>query len=162
MLSVDKPEKTLVLGLGNPILSDDAVGIKVAQGIRERLGERETVDMREANVGGLRILDVIVGYDRVILIDSIKTGNGKPGELYRLNPDDLSFTVRASSPHDVNFATALEIGRQQGLAIPHQIEIYAVEVEENQTFGENLTPEVERVVPDIVESIIGEQFNNDQ
>ncbi len=159
---MDKIRKTLVLGLGNPILSDDAVGIRVAQELRGRLRDHPEVEVEEANVGGLRILDVIVGYHKLILIDSIKLPEGKPGDLYRLAPDDLGFTARASSPHDVNFATALEVGRRQGLPLPRQIEIYAVGVGANQTFGETLSPEVEKAVPAIVDRIVEEQFENGQ
>lgn len=155
---MNSPKKTLVLGLGNPILSDDAVGIRVAKELKARLADQPHVHLGEANVGGLRVLDVIVGYDKLILIDSIKLPDGKPGELYRLTPDDLSFTARASSPHDVNFATALEIGKRQGLQLPAQIEIYAIGVEDDRTFGETLSPEVEKAVPAILERIVEEQF----
>ena len=159
---MNSPAKTLVLGLGNPILGDDGVGIRVAQDLRERLTDRTDVDVIEADAGGLRILDLIVGYEKLVLIDSINLSDGKPGRVYRLTPHDLRFTTRVSSPHDVNFATALDLGRRQGLPVPNQIEIYAIGVWENQTFGENLTPEVERAVPDIVDRILKDQFSNDQ
>lgn len=155
---MSEPKKTLVLGLGNTILSDDAVGIRLAREVKERLKDRAEVDVKEASVGGLRILDLILGYSRLVLIDSIQVRDGSPGELRRLKPDDFRSVARLSSPHDVNFATALEIGRKQDLGVPTEIEIYAVEVDENQGFGENLSPKVEKAVPGIVDRIVEEQF----
>lgn len=149
---------TLILGLGNPILSDDAAGIKVAQKIKERLGDREDVDVMEASVGGLALLDIVAGYERLVVIDSIKTEGGRPGVLYNLGLEDLERTIHISSPHDTNFATAIELGRICGESIPAQIDIYAIEVEDNRTFGEQLTPLVREAIPQIVDRIVEEQF----
>ncbi|MGD8245396.1 MAG: hydrogenase maturation protease, partial [Anaerolineae bacterium] len=71
--------RTLVLGMGNTILCDDGIGIYVVRQVAQRF-QRENVDFSEASVGGLRILDVIGGYKRVIMVDAIQTRDGKPGE----------------------------------------------------------------------------------
>lgn len=149
--------RTLLLGLGNPILSDDGVGITVALGIKAQLDEQDDVDVVDASVGGLGLLDLVTGYDRLIVIDSIKTRAGEPGDLYRLELSDLDKTIHSTSAHDTNFATALEFGRQCGIPIPEQIAIYAVEIRENTRFGEGLTPAVECAVPRIIEAIMCEQ-----
>jgi hydrogenase maturation protease len=161
--SLDRPlsgvgERTLVLGLGNPILCDDAVGPKVALMMAERLEELPHVDVTEASVGGLRILDLVVGYKRLILIDAIRTGKAPPGTLIRLKPGDLTSSIHLASPHDVNLPTALELGRVHGLAIPETIHIYAVEVDDVSTFSEACTPAVERAVPEIAEEILRREF----
>jgi hydrogenase maturation protease len=70
---------TLILGIGNPILTDDRVGIKIAQKLKEEKPELEVVETSEA---GITLLDLIVGYNKLIIIDSIKTEKGKPGDLY--------------------------------------------------------------------------------
>ncbi len=149
-------EKTLILGLGNPILSDDKVGIEVAHRIEEK--HNAGVDVIEASVGGLGLLDLIVGYEKLIVVDSIKTEGGKPGGLYRLELDDLERTIHTSSPHDTNFATAIEFGKRCGLSVPEHIDIYAIEIEDNTTFSEQLTPPVKKAVPQIVDTIVKEQF----
>jgi hydrogenase maturation protease len=152
--------KTLLLGLGNPILSDDGVGIEVAERIRERLNQRSDVDILEASVGGLALLDHITGYEKLVLVDSIKTDAGSPGTLHRLKLEDLDSTIHSSSPHDTNFATAIEFGRRCGVDVPQTIVIYAIEVEDNSSFSEQLTASVERMVPSIVETIVTEQFTS--
>jgi len=147
--------KTLVLGLGNPILSDDSVGFRIAEELERRFDERELTVMA-TDLAGLSLLDLIVGYDKVILIDSIQTRGGRIGQVYRLDAQDLASTRHAVSPHDVNLATALELGKRLGLAMPGEVVIYAVEVQDVTTFGERCTPRVEKAIPRVVEAVIKE------
>jgi len=89
----------------------------------------------------------------LIIVDSIRTGCGRPGELYSLRLEDLQATLHLSCPHDINLATALELGKSLGMHVPGEIRIYAIEVEDNQTFSETCTPWVEEAIPKIVEEI---------
>ncbi len=145
--------KTLVLGIGNPILSDDSVGMRVAMELKSRPG-KGYFDVKWASIEGLSTLDEIAGYERLILIDSIKTGKGKPGDVYKLSLRDLNFASHLSSSHGVDFATAVELGKKVGYKIPEIIEIYAIEVEDNTTFAEDCTPKVKLKIPKIVDEII--------
>jgi hydrogenase maturation protease len=152
--------KTLVLGLGNPILGDDSVGLHVSRVLEDRLSQPE-ITVTEASVAGLNFLDLLVGYDRAIIIDAIQTNEGKAGQVYRLGPEAFNATRRASTPHDVNFATALELGNQLGLTLPQHITIFAIEVKNVSSFTEECTPEVECAIPICVEMVI-EELNRDQ
>ncbi|HID94232.1 MAG TPA: hydrogenase maturation protease [bacterium (Candidatus Stahlbacteria)] len=145
--------KTLILGLGNPFLSDDGVGIRVAQELRKRLTD---VDIIEASIAGISILDYIVGYDKLIVVDSIKTGRGGPGKLHKLNLDYFDTTIHLSSLHGVDFPTAIELGKKLGYKIPKIINIYAIEIEDNFTFNEKCTTKVEACIPKVVQQIINE------
>ncbi len=147
--------KTLILGIGNPVLSDDGVGIRVAQEVGKRVHDPQ-ITVAEACHGGLFILDAVLGYDRVLLIDSIQTRDGAPGEVYRLRPGDLPFARHLSSPHQVDFITALELGKVLDLPMPEKIEIIAVEAGEVTSFGERCTREVEQAIPIVVEMVLGE------
>jgi hydrogenase maturation protease len=144
--------KTLLLGLGNSILKDDSVGLKVVRELGERMTE-EDVHVEEASFANIDILEAIGSYDRLIIVDSIKTGRGRPGELYPLSLEDLQPTLHLSCPHDINLATALELGKRLGMHVPREIRIYAIEVEDNQTFSGTCTPFVERAIPRIVKEI---------
>jgi hydrogenase maturation protease len=139
--------KTLVLGLGNPILTDDGVGIHVVRALTGQL-DRPDVEVAEASLGGLRLLDRAVGYDCLILIDAIQAG-GPIGQVYRLGPNDLQSSLHAASSHDLSLPAALELGRRLGLALPEDeaITIVAVEVEDVLTFGEMCTPQVQAAIP---------------
>ncbi len=161
--------KILILGLGNPILSDDGIGIEIAHRIEDKLKDHtscfawepdEDIDVIEASIGGLAILDLIVGYEKLIVIDAIKTKKGNPGTLYKVKVADFSSTIHISSPHDVNFATAIEIGKRCGVSIPEQIDIYAIEIKDNTTFSEQCTLEVRKAVPKTVNTIIRQSLNS--
>jgi len=147
--------KTLVLALGNPFLSDDSVGLHVARALEGRFNQPE-ITVMETCMAGLSLLDLLIGYDRVIIIDAIQTREGKVGQVYRLKPDALDATRHVSTPHDVNFATALELGNRLGLALPQQITIFAVEVEDIATFGERCTRRVEETIPVVADMVVQE------
>ena len=145
--------KTLVLGLGNPILSDDGVGIRVAHEVSNRL-KNPQVSVSETSAAGLSLLDSIVGYDKVIIIDAIQTEKGQAGQIYRMKTEDFSLTKRLSSPHQVNLATALELGKMLGLAVPERITVFAVEAKDITDFSEKCTPEVEKAIPEVVRMVL--------
>ncbi len=145
--------KILVLGLGNPILSDDSVGWKVAEAVRQRV-VCPNVTVQETSLAGLSLLDLLVGYDRAILVDGIRTKDGQPGSVYVLAPEDFQGSPRAASPHDVSFREALELGRRLCFNLPKEIAIVAVEVEDTTTFGESCTPAVQAAIPGAVELVL--------
>jgi hydrogenase maturation protease len=153
--------RTLVLGLGNPILSDDGVGNRVAEILQRKLEDPE-VTVTETNAVGLNLLDLLVGYQRAIIIDAVPSREGKVGQVHRLTPEDFRLSQHLCSPHDVDFVSALELGRRLGLSLPEEIIIFAVEVADITTFSESLTPEVERVVPQVIQMVLDELANAGQ
>ncbi|GAW91115.1 hydrogenase maturation protease [Calderihabitans maritimus] len=145
--------KTIVIGLGNPILADDGVGIYALQELQKSVAHPDVTFM-ECSLAGFNLLDLLQGYQKAIIIDSIKTGKGEIGEVYRLDIDSLFSTVRLASVHEINFATALELGRMMDLDMPSDIEIYVVEVEDNSTFREGCCAKVAAAIPVIKEAVI--------
>jgi len=151
--------KTLLLGMGNPILCDDAVGVRLARDFKRQLqGLRELDVFEDCSVGGLNLLDIFTGYQRVVVLDSIRTTAGVPGNWYYFTADALRETVHLTNLHDANFATALELGRALGLPLPlsHHIHIFAVEAKENRCFSEQMTPELENAYGCFAPGILGE------
>jgi hydrogenase maturation protease len=151
--------RTLILGLGNPILSDDGIGNRIAEELKKRIASQDVM-VEETSLSGLSLLDLLVGYDRAIIVDAIKTKNGKAGQIYRLTPEAFNKTRYASSPHDVNFATALELGRKIGMPIPKQIIIYAIEVADTSNFSEEFTPGVKKAISRCIKMILNELDGN--
>ena len=145
--------KALVLGIGNAILSDDGVGIKVAQEVGKHLHDPQ-IAVSETSAAGLSLLDSILGYDRVIIIDAIQTKEGKAGQIYRMKPEDFSFAKRVSSPHQINLVTALELGKMLNLVMPRRITVFAVEAKDTTTFSEKCTPDVEKAIPEVVKMVL--------
>jgi len=150
--------RTLVLGMGNPILSDDAIGVRLATDLASCLRGRPGLEfVTECSVGGLGLLDVVSGYDRVIVFDSIKAG-GRPGDWYAFTARRLRETMNLSCIHDTNFATAMELGRRLGhhIARDDGIFIYAVEVDDNATFSEDMTSALQEAYPYLRDEILRE------
>lgn len=132
----------LVLGVGNEILMDDGIGPRIVLRLAREFPS-EVYDYKTASLGGLELVELIQGYNRVIFIDAIKTVQGKVGATYFFTPEDFKETLHLSNLHDISFLQALEMGRQMKLAIPEDIQIIAIEIREDTIFGEEFTPELQ-------------------
>ncbi|MBF0459021.1 MAG: hydrogenase maturation protease [Nitrospirae bacterium] len=150
--------KTIIIGLGNPILCDDGVGPRAARLIRERLNAEKLrvsdISVSEVYAGGIALLDKITGYDRAVIIDSIITGDNAPGTVYRLTPLSLAHTRNCGSSHDMTFPMALDMGRMLGMSLPSEIHIWAIEAKDAFTFGEELSVDVENSLPRVINDIL--------
>jgi hydrogenase maturation protease len=148
--------RTLVIGLGNTLLQDDGVGIYAAREIKKRVGNLDNVDIIEASIGGIGLIDLMQGYDTVYIVDALKTKDSVPGKTLRCGIQELGDPTHAGGPHFLDLRTAVELGKQCGYKMPRRIQIFAVEIVNNTDFSESLTPEVERAIPSLVEEIIME------
>lgn len=134
-------ENILVVGLGSPIMSDDAIGLIVAQRIEDM--HLDNVETRQEAVGGLDIIPVLWGYRHAIIVDAIKTEQYEPGTVMIFDPEDFEPTITNASAHDINLATAMAIGRDmEPEQMPVSVRFVAIEVEDLQTMQEKLTPKV--------------------
>jgi hydrogenase maturation protease len=153
---------TIVVGLGNPLLSDDGVGVIVAYEVIQSLSPelRNIVHVTEACVGGIRLMELLVGYERAIIIDALTMKNGStPGTIHKMSLDDLkeiSPTQHSCSAHDTSLITALDLGRHLGYSLPDEIVIYAVEVENVMDFSETPTPLVAEAIPRLKSMVMDE------
>jgi hydrogenase maturation protease len=141
--------------MGNSLLSDDGVGLCVAAELRNKLNEPE-ITVIETGVAGLSLLDLLVGYDRAIIIDAIQTVGGKAGQIFRLDPKAFDTALHTASAHGIDFTTALEFGKKLGLPLPQEIVIFAIEASDISTFSEECTPEVKQAIPICVEMVLKE------
>jgi hydrogenase maturation protease len=148
--------KTLIIGLGNTLLRDDGAGIYAAREVKRQIQDHHNVDIVEASLGGIGLLDLMQGYDIVFIVDAIKTANSVPGRILRCNVADLGKPTYASGPHFLDVRTAVELGTRCGYKMPRHIEIFAVEIIDNTDFSESLTPEVEKAIPLLAAEIIAE------
>ncbi len=145
---------TLVLGMGNPILSDDGVGLVVAQRLRAT-PMPDGVDVGQSEVGGLRLLELVRGYRRVIIVDAIKSDR-PPGEIVRYEGKDFAGGHRYGSAHSIHLGTALELGRRLGYPMPEEVVVFAIEAVDIETFGEELSPPVDDAAHRVLAMIVAE------
>jgi hydrogenase maturation protease len=181
-LLTSSPPHILVLGLGNPILGDDGVGWRVVEAAQEawRRGTDErpttndesissfvirptgmhrdpssTVEFDFVSLGGLALMERLVGCDRAILVDAIQTRGGVPGAIYRLTLDDLP-TLHADAIHDASLKAALAVGQQLGARLPQEIVVIGIEAVDLWDFSESLSPQVAASVPRGAEMVLNE------
>ena len=143
--------KTLILGLGNELLADDGIGITAARALSEELDG--IADVVECNLHGVALLDVILGYEKLIIIDAIKTGNVPPGTIIELRPSDLS-PVLAPSPHYAGLPELSALADRLQLGFPQDIMIFAVEIADHRTIGRPLSLPVANALPGLVRRIM--------
>jgi hydrogenase maturation protease len=131
--------KQLVLGLGNEILTDDSIGLRLVSDL-EKIYSDPGLDFRTSALGGLELLDIISDYDEVIIVDALKTGVQPPGTVQSFIPEEFRDTLHLSNLHDIGFLTALELGKKTGVIIPCSIRIIGVEILEDRVFSAELSP----------------------
>jgi hydrogenase maturation protease len=135
----------LVLGLGNDLLGDDAVGLHVARAVRARLACAADCAVRETMEMGLALLDEIVGCEHLLLVDAIETDAAPPGYIHEFDADSLA-SRRISAPHFVGITETLALGRTLGLEMPCKVQVFAIEIKDAFTLGVTLSNEVQRAV----------------
>lgn len=148
----DARPRILVLGLGNDILGDDAVGLLAARRLRVLLPE--TVDVVESPGAGLDLLDLLEGYDRAVLIDAIMTGKHPPGTILEFSAEDFK-KDDAPSPHYAGLPTVIQLSESLGIRFPNIFQIVAVEVENPYEVLEGLSEPVEAALPAVIERAEG-------
>lgn len=144
----------LILGLGNDILTDDAIGPKLVRRLENDLSQRK-YQFLSAATGGMEIMELIKDFNQVIILDAIKTNNGQPGDIYHLTPKNFTETLHISSFHDVSFLNALELARQMDIKLPQKIDIIAVEIVEDLVFSDEFSPRIKDKYEHIYRKVSG-------
>ena len=148
-------KKILVYGMGNPYRCDDTIGLKIADILKDKC-HHDNVTIDSGSIDGLAMLDEIKGFDKVILIDSIESEKGKPGDIFKIIIDPTETKPALVASHGIDFMSALRIGQQFGYKMPEQILVYAIEIKDNKTFSEDCTDIVMKSVPEAIELILKE------
>ena len=157
--------RTIVVGLGNPVLGDDGVGWRVADEVERRLAARpsggpgSTVDVLRLGVGGLRLMECLTGYEAAILVDAAEFPGRPDGEVCTCALEDLADFAAGhlDSAHDASLRTALALGHQLGASLPESIHAVTIQALRTDEFSEELSPGVAaavRVAADAVLAMI--------
>jgi hydrogenase maturation protease len=148
----DLKRAVLLLGLGNDILTDDAVGLIMVRQLAKDLAGRPEIEVKETMEMGLALLDFMVGYQAVVIVDSIQTGRAPAGTLHVVDPTELQ-GLTGRTPHFLGVGETLALGRKLELAMPELVRIYAIEVEDPFTLGTELTPTLQNAWPSLLARI---------
>jgi hydrogenase maturation protease len=153
--------KVLLLGLGNTIMSDDGAGIIAGRAvfgkIRENLRD-ESVEFLESSLSGWRLLDLVGGFDNVIVIDSLCREGQSAGKVFIIDDVNRAMTP-GTSAHGTGVFQVLKASSVAGGG-NKEIVVYAISVKDPYTFGEKLSVEVERNMRQIVDEIFDDIMKN--
>jgi hydrogenase maturation protease len=148
--------KTIIIGLGNPILGDDGVGWQVAKHVEQQIGQTSPFEVDCLAIGGISLMERLIGYERAILIDAIVTHKYQLGTVLSFPLEELPSrsTGHLGSAHDATLQDALRVGRLMGAQLPDQIIIVAVESQNVYDFSEELSESVAAAVPKAVQMVM--------
>jgi hydrogenase maturation protease len=145
--------RTLILGVGNVLLSDEGVGVHVARRMMQMDLPPDVVVVDGGTVG-LDLLPHFHDMELVILIDALQADD-QPGTIYRLAPENLAFSQHpALSVHEMGILEMIRGARLLGFH--PQIQVFGIVAKNNQTCSLELSPEVESAVPKVIQIIIHE------
>jgi hydrogenase maturation protease len=150
-------KRIIILGIGNPILGDDGIGIHVVQKLKKQLDKRSNIVIDEAMTGGMNLLDAIIGFDKAILIDAVHLTEYKIGEVKCFQLSDLE-TIHSCNPHDVTLIESIQLAKTLGEEkIPHEIIIIGIVLHQLPTdFSEELSPMVASAIPKAIQMVFNE------
>ncbi|MGE5123244.1 MAG: hydrogenase maturation protease [Acidobacteriaceae bacterium] len=148
--------KTLVIGLGNPILGDDSVGWRVSQALQDSGELPSGVDVISLAVGGISLMEALVGYQRAIIVDSIVTHDVPIGKVSSFSLTELidPSSGHLVSAHDTSLQNALLMGRELGLQLPDEIIMVTIEAQKVYEFSEELSPAVAAAIPEAMRIVL--------
>jgi hydrogenase maturation protease len=148
--------KTLVLGIGNDILGDDGVGIHIAREVARWVNDTDT-EVKETGAAGLNLLELVKGYERLIIADAILTDNTVSGRIHRLTLEALDDTNRMVTPHGASLRATLEIGNRLFPGeMPGEVVLYTVQTTNPEYVTDEMTGAVGAAVPEAVRLIMDE------
>jgi hydrogenase maturation protease len=144
----------MVLGIGCILYTDEGFGVRVVEKMEKRFEFPDNVLLVDGGVLGINLLGVISKPDHLIVVDAIRN-KGKPGDLYRLEGDQIPERIRAkNSLHQVDFLEALTLC--QALEKVPKTVIIGVEPEDIETQGLELTPPIQAKVEPVIEMVLAE------
>jgi len=148
-------EKILVLGIGNSVMADDGVGVKIIQQIQSKYSFPDNVEILDGGTLGLDLLPKLESLDRLILVDAIDIG-GKPGSWTRLTGDELPIALETKlSPHQMGLKDLLAVSELMG-HIPGKMTLYGIQpksIEMDTEFTPDVTAAMEPVLRAILEEL---------
>lgn len=128
--------KTVIIGLGNDLIGDDAAGIIAARKLESLLDDRFCVV--ETNLYGLALIEIMTGYGRAVILDAVRTGKHPPGTVIELDPFDFQ-DVSPPSPHFAGIRELAALAARLRLYFPREIRIFGIEVIDLESIGTGLS-----------------------
>lgn len=149
------------MGIGNTIRGDDGIGIYIAEEIKKKLvNKKNNVTVISTETAGLNLLDLIVGYSKLIIVDSIQvSSNNELGHMFELEVNQLNSSNGYFNSHDIDFSKLFKIGKKLGIKLPRKIKIYGIGIFFVKSFGQKCNLQLGKMIPDIAQYIINQELS---
>jgi hydrogenase maturation protease len=156
-----RPNKLLVIGVGNTILRDDGIGLKLVSETKKKYSSDQNIDFKIASIGGLVLAEQCLGYQQVIIVDAVATENGVPGTVTKFSIEEFPINIHSTNIHDCTLATAFHLFKREIPAryIPSDIIIIGIEVAEIAEFGIGFSAPIKKAIPVALKKIQNEIKN---
>ncbi len=138
-------ERVTVMGMGNPLLRDEGVGVRVVESLMAALEFPDNVKVLDVGTMGMSILHLFRECDYMLVVDAVDGTGEEPGTIVRLSPEEMAPNQVMHSLHDIRFVDVLQAAMLIG-ATP-KAECIGIQIEDMTTFEIGLTPGVEASVP---------------
>lgn len=149
----DRKRDTIVIGFGSSALQDDGIPVWLIERL-QKIPEFQQLSINTSPVGGLDLIAILDGYTRAVLIDTIKTDNGSPGEIMHFLLPEFSETFHLSSLHDVSFRHVLELAKMLEYKLPDEIRVIAIEIADNTLLTHSFSEALQSKADDILDWVI--------
>lgn len=147
-------ETIRIIGVGNPLMGDDGIGVAAVERLAA-LPLPAGVEVIDGGTGGLTLLDLMAGVERVILLDAVEMGH-PPGSIARFDADEIGAETQeiALSLHETGLPAVLALGRELG-TLPERITVFGIEpASVERRLG--LSPSVAAALGPLVERVLAE------
>ena len=149
---MEQNTQIVVLGLGNILLRDEGVGVRVIEELQRRYDFFPPVKMLDGGTAGFGLVTEIEGCNKLLVVDAVKAGN-EPGTVYKFKSGDITVTIpQTLSVHDLGFFEALEQWKMLG--INPEVIFFGIEPEDMNSWGFDLTPSIQNKLPKLVALVI--------
>jgi len=148
------------LGIGNTVRGDDGIGIYIAEEIKKKVGNKtDNIKVISTETAGLNLLDLIVGYSKLIVVDSIQvSSNNELGHIFELEVNQLNSSNSHFNSHDIDFSKLFKIGKELGIKLPKKIKIYGIGIFLVNGFRQKCNPRLYKMISDMAQYIINKEL----
>jgi len=152
--------KTAILGFGNPVRSDDAIGVEVIKSLEKHLTNDEDVTLFDMGTSAFEVLFKLKGHDKIIMVDAVINSGHEVGSVFKVpamelasEPEEDPMVFLHSMKWDQALSYARKIMREE---FPTDIEVYLIAVEDTRLeiqLSDSVKEAGERVVQKILEDV---------
>src|SRR5512143_1198490 len=144
----------MVLGVGNILLRDEGVGVRVIERLKASYSFPPEVELMDGGTAGLDLMPFMEGFQHVIIVDTVKTSE-PPGSIFRFTPDDINIKVPyKTSLHQIGMVEVFAIAEALGKKL--NAVIIGIQPEDMSDWGLELTKTIQDKVPELIGLVIKE------